>query len=81
MASLVSTSTPDPNLDLDLLVTVPLSSIDSVIFPYIIEHLPEFRVLYYHRYKQVCFPSSLQSHLAEIHKVPATDRWPVIQFY
>jgi hypothetical protein len=64
---------------LDLPVMVPVS-IDLNIFPRIIEHIPTFHILYCHQCKQVCFPSSLSSHLFEIHKIPAVKRRPIIQF-
>ena len=54
--------------------------LDFAIFPRIIEHIPDFRVLYCNMYKQVCFPSTLLRHLTDIHKVPAAQRRPVVQF-
>jgi hypothetical protein len=63
----------------DLPAIVP-PDIDLDIFPRTIEHIPDFRILYCHRCKQVCFPSSLSSHLFEIHKIPAAKRRPIIQF-
>jgi hypothetical protein len=51
------------------------------IFPLVIEHIPEFRVLYCHLCKQVCFPSSLHTHLFEIHKVKAAIRRLIVEFY
>jgi hypothetical protein len=37
-------------------------------------------VLYCHQCKQVCFPSSLHTHLCEVHKVKAAIRRPVVEF-
>jgi hypothetical protein len=42
----------------------------------VIEHIAEYRVLYCHLCKQVCFPSSLHTHLFEIHNVKAAIRRP-----
>jgi hypothetical protein len=54
--------------------------LDFAIFPRIIKHMPDFRVLYCNVCKQVCFPSALLRHLTEIHKVPSTRRRPIVQF-
>ncbi|KAH8586020.1 hypothetical protein B0O99DRAFT_645650, partial [Bisporella sp. PMI_857] len=54
--------------------------LDFAIFPRLIEHMPDFRILYCNVCKQVCFPSALLRHLTEIHKIPAAQRWPVAQF-
>jgi len=54
--------------------------VDFAIFPRLIEHIPDFRVLYCHACKQVCFPSALLRHLTEIHKIPAAQRRPVVRF-
>ena len=62
------------------LPTVIPRDLDFAIFPRLIEHIPDFRVLYCNVCKQVCFPSALIRHLTEIHKVPAARRWPVVQF-
>lgn len=55
-------------------------NIDLGIFPRLVEHIPDFRILYCNVCKQVCFPSALLRHLTEIHKVPAARRRPVVQF-
>jgi hypothetical protein len=64
---------------LALLVVMP-RDLDFAIFPRIIEHMPDFGVLYCNVCKQVCFPSALLRHLTEIHKIPAARRRPVVQF-
>jgi hypothetical protein len=66
--------------DLLFLPMVTPSNLDLTIFPHVIEHMPEFRILYCHRCKQVCFPQSLDGHLADLHKVPAPVRRTVVRF-
>jgi hypothetical protein len=68
-----------PSSALDLPTIVP-PDLDLAIFPRVIEHMPEFRVLYCHLCKQACFPSSLHTHLSEIHKVKAAIRRPIVEF-
>ncbi len=74
MAKMVVSEDP-----LNLPVVVP-RDFDFAIFPRLIEHMPEFRILYCNVCKQVCFPSALLRHLTEIHKIPAARRWPVVRF-
>jgi hypothetical protein len=62
------------------LPTIVPPDLDLAIFPRVIEHMPEFRVLYCHLCKQVCFPSSLHAHLFEIHKVKVAIRRPIVEF-
>jgi hypothetical protein len=62
------------------LPTIVPPDLDLAIFPRVIEHMPELRVLYCHPCKQVCFPSSLHTHLFEIHKVKVAIRRPIVEF-
>lgn len=60
--------------------TIVPSNFDLTIFPRLIEHIAEFRVLYYYYCKQVCFSSSLNRHLADFHKIPIALRRPIVRF-
>lgn len=57
-----------------------LPDLNTTIFPRIIKHIAKFRVLYCHLYKQVCFLSSLHTHLFKIHKVKAAIRQLIVEF-
>jgi hypothetical protein len=50
---------------LALLAVIP-SDLNFPIFSRLIEYLPDFRILHYQAYQQVCFPSALLCHLTEI---------------
>ncbi len=52
---------------------------DPTIFPGLIEHFPEYSVLYCHPCHHVYFPTQIQSHLFRTHQVPIQQRRLVSQ--
>lgn len=54
--------------------------LDPAIFPKLIEHFPEYGVLYCHACTQVYFPYQLDRHLAQTHNLAKMDRQPVVQY-